>query len=86
MTSEAAGSTPVAGASYMEGLAMSVIKARVVSLHWEENANASQEATLEVEHENGDRQMFVLPILRMTNRIKSERRPGPSPRDTLNRS
>jgi hypothetical protein len=52
---------------------MSVVMARVVSLHWEDRETAIQEATLEVEHENGERQLFVIPIVRMTNRLSSER-------------
>ncbi len=48
---------------------MKVTQARVLSLHWEEQPTAVQEATLEVEHGNGDRQLFVLPILRMTDRL-----------------
>jgi hypothetical protein len=54
---------------------MSIKQARVVSLHWEEQTWSSQEATLEVEHENGDRQLFVIPILRMTDRLKGEMKP-----------
>jgi hypothetical protein len=54
---------------------MTVKQARVVSLHWEEQTWSSQEATLEVEHENGDRQLFVIPILRMTDRLKGEMKP-----------
>lgn len=45
---------------------------RVVALHWEEKPTAINEATLEVEHVNGDRQLFVIPILRMTDRITGE--------------
>jgi len=52
--------------------AQSVTQARVVSLHWEDRETAAQEATLEVEHENGERQLFVIPILRMTNRLTGE--------------
>ena len=44
---------------------MAVAEARVVSLHWEERNTAIQEATLEVEHPNGDRQLFVVSIVRM---------------------
>ena len=51
-----------------------VIQAKVISLHWEEQRTAIQEATLEVEHENGDRQLFVIPILRMTDRLTGEMR------------
>jgi len=43
--------------------------AKVISLHWEEKKEAIQEATLEVEHEDGKRQLFVIPILRMTDKI-----------------
>jgi hypothetical protein len=46
-----------------------VIHAKVIGLHWEDRDTATQEATLEVEHPNGDRQLFVIPILRMTDRI-----------------
>jgi hypothetical protein len=49
---------------------MAVVQARVISLHWEEAATAAPEATLEVEHANGDRQLFVVQIKRMTDRIK----------------
>jgi hypothetical protein len=49
-----------------------VVQARVVSLHWEEQETAIQEATLEVEHSNGDRQLFVIPIVRMTDRMTGE--------------
>ena len=49
-----------------------VIQAKVLSLHWEERPTATQEATLEVEHENGDRQLFVIQILRMTDRLTGE--------------
>jgi hypothetical protein len=54
---------------------MSVKQARVVSLHWEDRDVANQEATLEVEHANGDRQLFVIPILRMTDRLNGEMKP-----------
>jgi len=54
---------------------MSVIQARVVSLHWEEKSTATNEATLEVEFPNGDRQMFVIEIKRMTDRLTWNRRP-----------
>ena len=47
-------------------------QAKVISLHWEEKATAIQEATLEVEYPNGDRQLFVIPILRMTDRLTGE--------------
>ena len=49
-----------------------ITQARVISLHWEEQQTAVQEATLEVEHPNGDRQLFVIPILRMTDRLTGE--------------
>jgi hypothetical protein len=49
-----------------------VSQAKVISLHWEERATAIQEATLEVEHPNGDRQLFVIQIIRMTDRIQGE--------------
>jgi hypothetical protein len=49
--------------------------ARVIGLHWEETPTAIQEATLEVEHLDGDRQLFVIPIVRMTNRITGELKP-----------
>jgi hypothetical protein len=49
-----------------------VTQAKVVSLHWEEQERAIQEATLEVEHGNGDRQLFVIQVLRMTNRLTGE--------------
>lgn len=48
-----------------------VVQAKVLNLHWDEKDTAVQEATLEVMFENGDRQMFVVPIVRMTNRIKA---------------
>lgn len=51
---------------------MPIAWAKVISLHWEEQATAVQEATLEVEHENGDRQLFVIPIRRMTDRLTGE--------------
>jgi hypothetical protein len=49
--------------------------ARVLALHWEERTTAIVEATLEVEHRNGDRQLFVIPILRMTDRMTGEMKP-----------
>jgi hypothetical protein len=49
-----------------------ITQATVISLHWEEQKTAIQEATLEVEHPNGDRQLFVIPILRMTDRLTGE--------------
>ena len=49
--------------------------ARVVSLHWEEKGVAIQEATLEVEHADGVRQLFVIPIMRMTDRLTGEMKP-----------
>ena len=52
---------------------MSVTQAKVISLHWEERDTAIQEATLEVEHPNGDRQLFVIPVVRMTDRLTGER-------------
>lgn len=48
------------------------VQAKVISLHWNEKKEAIQEATLEVEHSNGDRQLFVIQILRMTDRITGE--------------
>lgn len=54
---------------------MSVIQAKVISLHWEERPTAIFEATLEVEHPNGDRQLFVIPIARMTDRLPGEMKP-----------
>lgn len=47
---------------------MPIIKGRILNLHWREEEYAAQEASIEVEHENGDIQMFVVPILRMTKR------------------
>lgn len=55
-----------------------VIQAKVLNLHWSEKAEAVQEATLEVEHVDGERQLFVIPILRMTERI-----PRPRNKQTL---
>ena len=52
-----------------------VTQARVIGLHWEDRDTAIQEATLEVEHPNGERQLFVIPILRMTDRLKGEMKP-----------
>jgi hypothetical protein len=49
-----------------------VTQARVISLHWIERPTAIQEATLEVEHSNGDHQLFVIPIVRMTDRLSGE--------------
>ena len=49
--------------------------AKVIGLHWEEQDTAIQEATLEVEHANGERQLFVIPILRMTDRLKGNMKP-----------
>ena len=46
--------------------------AKVISLHWEERKEAVQEATLEVEHPNGDIQLFVISVIRMTDRISGE--------------
>lgn len=51
---------------------MGVVSAPVISLHWEDNDTACPEATLEVEHTNGDKQFFVVAVLRMTNRIPPE--------------
>jgi hypothetical protein len=48
-----------------------ITKAKVTNLHWDENETSVWEATLEVVHDNGDTQMFVIPISRMTNRIKN---------------
>ena len=48
---------------------MTVVAAKVVRLHWDEQTTAVQEATLEVVHPNGDRQLFVLAVLRMTDRL-----------------
>jgi hypothetical protein len=49
-----------------------VVEAKVISLHWEEQACAVPEATLEVEHANGDRQLFVIAIVRMTDRLPGQ--------------
>jgi len=57
---------------------MSVTYARVLGLHWEERATAIQEMTLEVEHDNGDRQLFVIPVLRMTDRVTGEMKHRPA--------
>ena len=54
---------------------MTVTQGVVLRLHWEEKPTAIQEATLEVEHTNGDRQLFVIPILRMTDRLTGELKP-----------
>jgi hypothetical protein len=43
--------------------------AKVIRLHWEEKNTAIWQATLEVQFENGDIQMFVIPVTAMTNRI-----------------
>jgi hypothetical protein len=51
---------------------MPVVYAHVLHLHWDDRDSATTEATLEVEHENGDRQLFVVPILRMSERIAKE--------------
>lgn len=51
---------------------MPVMQAKVISLHWDEKATSVSEATLEVEHENGDRQLFVIRVLRMTDRLTGE--------------
>lgn len=48
-----------------------ITKAKVLNIHWDETEHSVWEATLEAEHENGDIQMFVIPISRMTNRIKN---------------
>lgn len=56
-----------------------VIQAKVLSLHWIEKDTAIQEATLEVEHVDGHRQLFVIPVLRMTERLPPRRR-GDVPR------
>lgn len=53
-------------------MAWPVSQAKVISLHWEEKPTAISEATLEVEHENGDRQLFVIRVLRMTDRLTGE--------------
>lgn len=47
-----------------------ITKAKVLNLHWDEKETSVWEATLEVQHEDGDIQMFVIPITRMTNRMK----------------
>ena len=49
-----------------------VTQAKIISLHWEEKKEAVQEATLEVQFSNGDRQLFVIPILRMTDVLTGE--------------
>jgi hypothetical protein len=46
-----------------------IVQAKVVALHWEDLKVASQTATLEVEHSNGDRQYFVIQIVRMSERV-----------------
>jgi hypothetical protein len=51
-----------------------VIAADVIRLHWEEKKTATQEATLEVRHANGDCQLFVIQILRMTDRMPPDDR------------
>lgn len=50
---------------------MAITKAKVLNLHWDEKDTSVWEASLEVEHEDGSTQMFVIPIVRMTNRIKN---------------
>ncbi len=45
------------------------VRARVVALHFRDIETAVEQATLEVEHENGDKQLFVIQVLRMTDRI-----------------
>jgi len=49
-----------------------MVQAKVMNLHFDQKETAVQEATLEVMFENGDRQMFVVPILRMTEVIKAK--------------
>jgi hypothetical protein len=62
-----------------------IVQAKVVSLHWEEQPTAISAATLEVEHENGDRQLFVVPILLMTDRMSGEmKKHRPRPIDNSN--
>jgi hypothetical protein len=48
-------------------------KARVINLHWDDIAHSIQEATIEVEFPTGDTQLFVVPIVRMTNRLPARR-------------
>jgi hypothetical protein len=48
-----------------------ITKAKVLNIHWDEKETSVWEATLEAEHEDGSIQMFVIPIVRMTNRIKN---------------
>ena len=50
-----------------------IVQAKVIGLHWEERDTATQEATLEVEHPTGERQLFVIQILRMTDKITGAR-------------
>ena len=52
---------------------MPIINAKVLDLHWNEIDTSCTEATLEVEHSNGDRQYFVIDIVRMSNRIPKAR-------------
>ncbi len=49
-----------------------ITKAKVLNIHWDEKATSVWEATLEAQHEDGTIQMFVIPIVRMTNRIKND--------------
>ena len=51
------------------------IAAKVIALHWHDGERAIPEATLEVEHDNGDRQLFVIQVLRMTDRISGNLKP-----------
>jgi len=44
-------------------------KARVINMHWDDVPHSIQEATIEVQFPNGDTQLFVVSIVRMTNRL-----------------
>lgn len=48
-----------------------ITKAKVNYIHWDEKETSVWEATLEAQHEDGSIQMFVIPVSRMTNRIKN---------------
>lgn len=52
---------------------MPIVKGKILNLHWREESYAANEASIEVELPNGDIQMFVVQVIRMTNRIPKKK-------------
>ena len=51
---------------------MAVVRARIIGIDFNDGLAAAQEATICVEHRNGDLQYLVVPVSRMTEHIPAQ--------------